>query len=155
MVTDEIKKYIDKSVLCWLATSNRQNEPNVSPKEMFTLYDDSTLLVANIASPNTIQNIETNSNVCVSFLDIFVQKGFKLKGVAKVIDKTDIDYDEKLKILTNLFTDKFPIKSIIEINIRKVDKIVAPSYYLYPETTEESQIESAMTTYKVRPKDKK
>lgn len=149
MITDEVKKYIEKSVLCWLATSNRQNEPNVSPKEMFTLYGDSTLLIANIASPNTIQNIEVNSNVCVSFLDIFVQKGFKLKGAAKIIDKTDIDYDEKLKMLTSLFTDRFPIKSIIEINIRKVDKIVAPSYYLYPDTTEESQIESAMTTYKV------
>lgn len=153
MITEEIKRYIDKSVLCWLATVNRQNEPNVSPKEMFTLYDNKTLLIANIASPNTIQNIEANPNVCVSFLDIFVQKGFKLKGVAKIINKTDIDYGEKLKVLTILFTDKFPIKSIIEIDLRTVDKIVAPSYYLYPETTEESQIESAMMTYKVQPID--
>jgi predicted pyridoxine 5'-phosphate oxidase superfamily flavin-nucleotide-binding protein len=36
MITDDVKKYIDQSVLCWLATSNAQNEPNVSPKEMFT-----------------------------------------------------------------------------------------------------------------------
>ena len=153
MITDEIKKYIEKSVLCWLATSNRQNEPNVSPKEMFTLYDNKTLLVANIASPNTIENIETNPKVCISFLDIFVQKGFKLKRVAKIIDKTDTGYDEKLKILTDLFTDKFPIRSIIEIDVKTVDKIVAPSYYLYPETTEKSQIESAMMTYKVKPID--
>lgn len=153
MITDEIRAYIDKSVLCWLATANGQNEPNVSPKEMFTLYDEKTLLVANIASPNTTQNIEINSNVCVSFLDIFVQKGFKLKGVAKIINKADIDYDKKLKVLTNLFTDKFPIKSIIEIDLKTVDKIVAPSYYLHPETTEESQIESAMMTYKVQPID--
>lgn len=150
MITDEVKKNIDKSVLCWLATTNEQNEPNVSPKEMFALYDDKTLLVANIASPNTIQNIKTNSKVCVSFLDIFVQKGYKLKGIAKVIEKTNIGYDEKLKLLTNLFTDKFPIKSIIEIDLETVDKIVAPSYYMYPETTEKSQIESAMMTYKVK-----
>lgn len=155
MITDEVKKYIDKSVLCWLATTNEQNEPNVSPKEMFTLYGDKTLLVANIASPNTIQNIKTNSKVCVSFLDIFVQKGFKLKGIAKVIDKANVDYDEKLKLLTNLFTDKFPINSIIEINIKTVDKIVAPSYYLYPETTEKSQIDSALMTYRVQPIDSK
>lgn len=150
MITDEVKKNIDKSVLCWLATTNEQNEPNVSPKEMFALYDDKTLLVANIASPNTIQNIKANSKVCVSFLDIFVQKGYKLKGIAKVIEKTNIGYDEKLKLLTNLFTDKFPIKSIIEIELETVDKIVAPSYYMYPETTEKSQIESAMLTYKVK-----
>lgn len=109
MINEEVKKYIDKSVLCWLATSNQQNEPNVSPKEMFVLYDDLTFLVANIASPNTIQNILTNSNVCVSFLDIFIQKGFKLKGEAKIIDKENFDYDKKLKLLTDKFTDKFPI----------------------------------------------
>lgn len=28
MLTSEVKKYMDKSVLCWLATANRQNEPN-------------------------------------------------------------------------------------------------------------------------------
>ncbi|MFK5037181.1 pyridoxamine 5'-phosphate oxidase family protein, partial [Klebsiella pneumoniae] len=71
MITEEVKNYIDKSVLCWLATSNRQNEPNVSPKEIFTYKDDKTLLIANIASPNSIANINENPNVCVSFVDIF------------------------------------------------------------------------------------
>lgn len=151
MVNNEVKKYINESVLCWLATTNEQNEPNVSPKEMFTLYDNSTLLIANIASPNTVKNIEVCQNVCVSFLDVFVQKGFKIKGIAKVIDKTDSDYDNKLKVLTNLFTDKFPIQSIIEIEIKQINPIIAPSYFLYPETTEESQIENAMRTYKVKP----
>lgn len=150
MVTEEVKKYIDKSVLCWLATTNKQSEPNVSPKEMYALYDDKTLLIANIASPNTIKNIKTNSKVCVSFLDIFVQKGFKLKGVAKVIDKSDVEYNEKLKLLTNLFTDEFPIKSIIEIDLITIERIVAPRYNIFTETTEKSQIESAMMTYKVR-----
>ena len=149
-ITYEVKKYIEKSVLCWLATVDQHNEPNVSPKEMFALYDDSTILVANIASPNTVKNIQTNSNVCISFLDIFVQKGLKIKGTARIIDQSDITYYKKLRLLTDLFGDKFPIKSIIEIELRKIDKIIAPSYNISPETTEESQIESAMKTYKVQ-----
>lgn len=151
MVNDEVKKYVERSVLCWLATSNSQNEPNVSPKEMFTLYDDTTLLIANIASPNTIQNIEMNAQVCVSFLDIFVEKGFKIKGIAKIIDKNNSDYEVKLKMLTDLFSDRFPIKSIIEINIKSISKIASPSYFLFPETTEEGQIKNAMKTYGVKP----
>lgn len=151
MISNELKNCIDKSVLCWLATSNRENEPNVSPKEMFALSTESTLLIANIASPETVQNVKLNPKVCVSILDIFVQKGYKIKGIAKIIDKTDNHFEIKHKILTDLFTDEFPIRSIIEVEIQQVDKIVAPSYYLFPETREENQIESAMKTYKVKP----
>ncbi|TCK85676.1 pyridoxamine 5'-phosphate oxidase family protein [Albibacterium bauzanense] len=150
MINNEVKKYIDKSILCWLATCNMQNEPNVSPKELFTYQDDTTLLIANLASPNSINNIKENPNVCVSFVDVFVQKGFKIKGKAKLIDKDDESFQAKVKPLTDLFTDKFPIKSVIEIKVTQVDVIQAPSYFLYPDTTEESQIENAMIAYKVK-----
>jgi uncharacterized protein len=155
MITHEVKNYIDKSVLCWLATSNRDNEPNVSPKEIFTNKDNKTLLIANIASPNSINNIKENPTVCVSFVDVFVQKGYKLKGTATIIAKNDPTFNEKVKPLTNLFTDAFPIQSIIEIEITKVDIIQAPSYFLYPDRTAQFQIDSAMKTYKVKPADKK
>jgi len=151
MITTEVKKYIDKSVLCWLATSNKENEPNVSPKEMFTFQDDNILLIANIASPNSIKNIKENPNVCVSFIDVFVQKGFKIKGVATLINKNTDDFNTKVKPLTDLYSDKFPILSVIEIKATQVETIQAPSYFLYEDTTEESQIESAMKTYKVKP----
>jgi hypothetical protein len=151
MITDEVKEYIDKSVLCWLATSNKQNEPNVSPKEIFTYKDDRTVLIANVASQNSVNNIKDNPNVCVSFVDVFVQKGFKLKGTAVLIDQNDPRYIEKVKPLTDLFTDEFPIKTVIEIEIVKVDKIQALSYFLYPDRTEQFQIENAMRVYKVKP----
>jgi len=151
MINNEVKNYIDRSVLCWLATSNSENEPNVSPKEIFTWLDDTTVLIANVASPNSVNNIKDNPNVCVSFVDVFIQKGFKLKGIATLVDKADDDFREKVKPLTDLFTDQFPIKGVIEIKVTKVAKIQAPSYFLYPETTEQSQIASAMRTYKVKP----
>jgi uncharacterized protein len=151
MIDDNIKKYIDKSVLCWLATCDSGLFPNVSPKEMFTYKDDTTLLIANLASPNSISNITKNPNVCVSFIDIFVQKGYKLHGTATIIDKQDVEFSSKVKPLTDLFTDKFPIKSVIEITVSRVDTIKAPSYFLYSDTTEENQIKNAMNTYNVKP----
>lgn|SRR5690606_163461 len=151
MINTEVKKYIQQSILCWLATSNIKNEPNVSPKEIFTYGDGETLLIANLASPISINNILENPNVCVSFVDIFVQKGFKMKGIATLIDVNDIDFRRKVKPLIDLFTDQFPIKTVIEIKVTSVDRIQAPSYFLFPETTEESQVESAMKTYKVKP----
>lgn len=152
MLNDDIKKYIEKSVLCWLATSDKDNFPNVSPKEIFTFQGNSTFLIAHLASPNSVNNIKQNPKVCVSFVDVFVQKGYKLKGTAKIIEKDSSDFELKLKPLTDLFSDKFPIKAVIEIEVTKVEPIAAPSYFLYSETTEESQIESALRTYNVSAK---
>ena len=148
MLNEEVIKYIKQSVLCWLATSDKDNFPNVSPKEMFTHFEDK-IIIANIASPNSIHNIEENNRVCVSFVDIFVQKGFKIKGQAKIIHKNDADFRTKVKPLIDLYSDKFPINAVIEITVQKVESIQAPSYFLFLEITEEQQIESALKTYKV------
>jgi uncharacterized protein len=151
MINKDVKEYIEKSVLCWLATSDGDHIPNVSPKEIFTCIGDNIFLIANLASPISVKNIKENPNVCVSFVEVFIQKGYKLKGIAKLIDKTSSNFAEKVKLLTDLFTDQFPIQSVIEIEIKKVEIIQAPSYFLYPETTVQNRIESAMETYKVKP----
>ena len=152
MLDETIIQYINQSVLCWLATSDKDNFPNVSPKEMFTFKGNDTLIIANIASPNSINNILENTNVCVSFVDVFVQKGIKIKGLAKIIYKNEADFDLKVKPLIELYSDKFPISAVIEIKVQKVESIQAPSYFLFPEITEEQQIESAIKTYKVAKK---
>ena len=42
---------------------------------------------------------------------------------------------------------KYPFKTITSIKIEKVKPIIAPSYFLFPETTEAEQIENAKKTY--------
>ncbi|WP_074406397.1 pyridoxamine 5'-phosphate oxidase family protein [Aquimarina megaterium] len=148
MLTPEIKKYIDKSVLCWLATSSLDNIPNVSPKEIFTYYSDTAIIIANIASPQTVKNIKENDNVCISFIDVFVQKGFQLKGVAKIVAKNDPEYTTMQALLLQLTGGKFPFATITNIIVKDVKQIIAPKYILYPETTEEQQIQSALKQYK-------
>lgn len=146
-LTKDITKYIDQSVLCWLATSSRDNIPNVSPKEIFTNYGDEHLIVANIASPQSVKNIKQNPNVCVSFIDILVQKGYQLKGKAEIIDSSFEDYAEMESLLKAMTGDKFPFPTITKIKIESGKKIVAPSYLLFPDTKEEDQIAGAKTRY--------
>jgi len=148
MLNSDIKKYIDQSVLCWLATADTEGFPNVSPKEMFTYQGDDKLLIANIASPNTMKNLKVNPKVCVSFVEVFVQKGYKLKGIAKVIKPTNSSFLEKAKALTIKFGDAYPMNALIEIEIIKADPIKAPSYFLFPEETEKDKIHSAIETYR-------
>ncbi len=143
----EIRESINKSILCWLATVSIENIPNVSPKEIFNYYRKDRIIIANIASPQTIRNIKQNENVCISFIDILVQKGFQLKGKARIIEKSNSHFLEMEKILTKMTGGNFPFSTITEITVEQVKPIVAPKYIFYPETTEKEQIQSAKEAY--------
>ncbi len=149
-LTTEIKKYIDKSVLCWLATVSAENIPNVSPKEIFNYYGANKIIIANIASPQTVKNIKENESVCISFIDILVQKGFQIKGKAKIRNKTHSRFEEMEKVLIKMTGGNFPFSTITEIIIEHVKPIIAPKYVLYPETTEKEQIENAKKAYSLK-----
>ena len=146
ILSEDIKKNINTSVLCWVATVSKENMPNVSPKEIFT-YHENSIIIANIASPQTIKNIKVNHNVCVSFIDVLVQKGYQLKGKATIVSKSDNIFNELAIDLLKMTGDKFPFNEIIKIEIESTKPIIAPKYILYPETTEAEQIESAKKSY--------
>lgn len=147
-MNDDIRKSIDECVLCWLATADADGVPNVSPKEMFVAHGDK-LLIAHIASPESIKNIEARPEVCVSFVDVFKQKGYKLKGTARTVQKRETEYVPLSEKLYSLGGKDFDIKSVIEISISGTSKIIAPSYWLFPNTSEEMIMEQAMNTYGV------
>jgi uncharacterized protein len=149
MLTDKIKASIDESVLCWLATADNNGIPNCSPKEIFTHCNDSHILIANIASPESVANIKTNPEVCVSFIHVFKQKGFKIKGKAIYVDADNKDFQEQVTLVQTLAGDNFPVKGIIVVEVSNAKPIIAPGYYLTPGATEDSQIEGAKRTYGV------
>ncbi|WP_020538750.1 pyridoxamine 5'-phosphate oxidase family protein [Lewinella cohaerens] len=147
ILTPEIKISITNSILCWLATTDRDGQPNVSPKEMFMAFGDDRIIIANIASPQTVKNIRQQPLVAVSFIDILVQKGYQLKGKAQVIGRKDAAFAELAALLEVMTGGKFPFATLTLIVIEQVKPIVAPRYLLYPETTEEAQIAAARKQY--------
>jgi len=150
MDSDFLRGAIEKSVLCWLATSDADGQPNVSPKEVFCLGPDGTeVLIADIASPVSRRNIATNPRVCLSLLDVFSQKGAKAYGTADVIDAADDLFPSLAAPLVAMAPPPFKIRGVIRVKIVKVAPIVAPSYALYPERTEAEQRRRAYQTYGV------
>ncbi len=143
----EVLSSIDASVLCWLATASADNVPNVSPKEIFVAKGVDTLLIANIASPKSAANVRANPNVCVSFIDILVQKGFQITGSATLVESSTPDFESLAEPLLKIAGPRFPFSSLFKVTATRIKPILAPSYTLYPETTEQQQIESAKRRY--------
>ena len=148
VLTDAVRQVARSSVLCWLATVDAQGQPNVSPKEVWAIADDRHVVVANIASPMTVRNIARQPQVCLSFVDVLVQKGFKLTGTARELLPTDPEYPAWAAPLLAMAGERIPVRSVLLIEVDSVHTIVAPSYWLFPETTTEaSQIENARRSY--------
>jgi predicted pyridoxine 5'-phosphate oxidase superfamily flavin-nucleotide-binding protein len=147
ILTPKIKASISSSILCWLATTDGDGQPNVSPKEMFMALGDDRIIIANIASPQTVKNIRQQPLVAVSFIDVLVQKGYQLKGVARIVGKGEAEFKELAAPLKEMAGEKFPFSTLTEISIENVKPIIAPRYLLFPGTTEEEQVATARKQY--------
>lgn len=91
-INDAMRTDIANSVLCWLATVDADGTPNVTPKKIFSSFGDDRIVVADIAFSNTVRNIRAHPAVCVSFIDVFRQRGFKVTGQAVIIGPDDTDF---------------------------------------------------------------
>jgi predicted pyridoxine 5'-phosphate oxidase superfamily flavin-nucleotide-binding protein len=152
ILSDDILATIDRCVLCWLATVDAEGMPNASPKEIFVPDGCDAILVANIASPTTVRNLLGNARVCVSFIDVFVQKGYKLLGTAEVIPAGTARYDALVPPLAAMTGGKFRIHHVLRIQVARAEPIMAPSYRLKPDVTEAEQVAAAMRAYGVVPR---
>jgi uncharacterized protein len=146
VLNEQHKRLIEKSVLCWVATVNKDGQPNVSPKEVFELHTNNRLVFAVIASPNTLKNIKQHAKVGVSCLDIWTQKGVQMNGIAEIIDPIDNEFKELEQLLNSKNKGVFKFRNIISIKITEAKILLAPSYQ-FLETTEEKQIINADETY--------
>jgi hypothetical protein len=148
-INDAFRQDVAGSVLCWLATSDAAGRPNVSPKEIFATHSDSSLVIADIASPGSVANIRVNPQVCVSFVDVFRQRGFKVEGKAYLVERDDADFERVGAELLWMAGPDFPIRAVILVDVERVSRIWAPSYRLFPERTEAERMQAAYDTYGV------
>jgi len=151
MLSDEIRDYANRSVLCWLATGGVDG-PSVSPKEIFACYGEDRIIIANIASPQSVRNIKTEPRVCVSFVDVFSQKGWQLYGDGVLMRSGDDGFADRHAILQGMAGDAFRVASLIDVTVTKANQIIAPSYRIKKDVTETDMRESAMRTYGVQPR---
>lgn len=151
MLDDAIKIDMSNSVLCRLATVDDDGAPCVTPKEIFASYGEEHLIIADIASSHSVRNVIARPKVCVSFVDVFRQKGFKLTGYARILPPSDADFTAFGADIMRMAGEDFPIRNIIAVKIESVSRIWAPSYKLFPERSEKERMQSAYETYGVQP----
>lgn len=140
-----------RAVLCWLATVSAEGQPNVTPKELFAIHDDETLVIADVLSTNSVRNLRANPRVCVSLVDVFAQRGFKVEGEALVLAPEAPDFRTFAAPLLAMAGETFPVRHAIVVRVTRISRIWAPSYTLVPERTDAERHEEAYRRYGVKP----
>jgi uncharacterized protein len=141
----------EAAVLCWLATVDPDGAPSVSPKEIFAPLGTNRLIIADVASTGSVDNVRAHPPVCVSFIDVFKQKGFKLRGRAEILTPGDDRFADECSVLRALAGEAFPIRHVISVAVERVERIWAPSYAIFPERTDEERMAPVYARYGVRP----
>ncbi len=127
-ISDEIKHFLERQKLGFVATISPDNTPNVSPKGTILAWDDEHLIFADIKSPQTISNLENNTSVEINVVDPILRKGYRFKGKGMILK----DNEEFSKILK--FYEEKGIKSkinaVVMVKVDTLSEVTSPLYDL-------------------------
>ena len=126
MITPEIKDFLDLQKLGYVATVSSDGKPNLSPKGTIIGWTDNTLAFADIRSPDTMKNLQTNPFVEINVIDPLARKGYLFEGKANIVSDS-ILFDDLLHHYRNRGI-KSPIHSIVLVEVTSVYDVTSPLY---------------------------
>jgi predicted pyridoxine 5'-phosphate oxidase superfamily flavin-nucleotide-binding protein len=127
-ISDEIKHFLERQKLGFVATVSPDNTPNVSPKGTILVWDDENLIFADIKSPQTISNLENNSSIEINVIDPILRKGYRFKGKGKIL-KDNEEFSKILKFYEEKGT-KSKINAVVMVKVDTLSEVTSPLYDL-------------------------
>lgn len=126
IMTKEVKDFVQRQKLGFVATVCPDGTPNLSPKGTVTVWDDDHLAFLDIYSPGTVENLSKNASIEINMVDVFIRRGFRFKGTAQVLSGGDLfnniltTYGEGAK--------RYEVKNVILMHVDRVLEITSPAY---------------------------
>ena len=124
----DIKNFVNFQKLGYVATISKDGTPNLSPKGTIAVIDESTLVFADIRSPQTMQNLQENPSIEINVVDPFQRSGYRFKGDGKIINDGS-EFDKILDYYTKAGV-KSKINSVVIVDVKSMSEVTSPSYDL-------------------------
>jgi len=129
ILTPEIQQFVREQRLGFVATVGADGRPNLSPKGTTTVWDDEHLMFADIASPQTVENLAANPHVEINVVDPIVRKGWRFRG-AGTVHRDGSEMERGLAILAaaGSTTPRERIASIVVVTVHEAEPLLSPAY---------------------------
>ena len=129
LLTQEIKDSIPRIRLSFVATVSPDGKPNLSAKGSLCVWDDDHLLFADITSPQTMKNLESNPHVEINTVDQIGRRGFRFKGIAEVLRDGEI-FDFLVNDIHTREGSEVPVHAAVKVRVLGARPLVSPAYFL-------------------------
>ncbi len=128
MLDEQIRDFLSRQRLGYVATVDQDCAPNVSPKGTIFVWDRNHLVFANIRSPRTISNLRSNPRLEINVVDPLSRKGYRFRGTGSILDK-GVLYKKILSFYRDLGI-KSRISGIVLVSVDTVAEVTSPLYDL-------------------------
>ena len=105
---------------CFHATVSRDGVPNNAPKRSTRIFDDETLMYAEITGGITYKNILEGSRISVAVVNTEILDGYRFLGTPKVITGGEI-FEDSAKLSVKVGIPK--PKAVILIHIDEIHSL--------------------------------
>lgn len=124
-----MKRVVEAQRLGYVASTNADGTPNVSPKGTLAVWDDRHLVFAHLHSPQTVANIEAGRTVVeVDVVDPLLRKGYRFKGPAAV-HRNDETYERvMLFYMARSGLRASRVAAVVLIRVDRAQPLVSPAY---------------------------
>ncbi len=134
ILNDDMKRVVRQQRLGFVATVCPDGTPNLSPKGTAAVWDDDHLLFADLASPVTMANLRHNPAVEINLVDVFSRKGYRFKGVARIIEAATDGalFDEIFQAFDQgrrgVHQVRLPARAYVLVKVERALPLVSPAY---------------------------
>lgn len=97
-LTEHMEQLIQEQPVIYVATSDGQGWPNVSPKGALKTMGDDRLVFADLFSLKTRANLESNPQVAVAVVNPQAYEGYQFKGRAELLEEGPL-FEEVTELL--------------------------------------------------------
>jgi len=128
ILTQEMKDFVNKQRMGFVATVSPDNSPNLSPKGTTVVYTDEHLIFTGIRSDHTLSNLEKNPLVDINVVNPMKRKGYRFKGTATILSE-----GKEFESILNHYRDlgiKSEVKAIVLVKVNSAELITSPLYDL-------------------------
>ena len=123
-----VQSFLNSQKLGYVATVSENNMPNLSPKGTIIVWDEETVVFADIRSPNTLKNLEKNPNLEINVIDPLIRRGYRISGTGSIV-RNGKNFDAILKYYGEIGI-KSPINAIVLVKIENIASVTSPLYDL-------------------------
>lgn len=128
VISDEVAEFVQNERLGYVATVSPDCKPNLSPKGSVIRSGPESLAFAEIRSPDTIENIESNDAVEVSVISPIIRRGYMFSGRGHV-HKDGALFDDLVKKFRGMGIQS-PINAVVVIDVEHIRDTRSPLYDL-------------------------